>query len=51
MREYLDKATGLWKWGHNGVPKFRTKEAAKEEGLIILAERLRQIRDRIVSVK
>lgn len=51
MREYLDKATGLWKWGRNGTPKFRTKEAAKEEGLIILAERLKKIQDKIVSVK
>ena len=50
-RAYRDKVTGLWKVGKDGEPKFRTKEACNEEILIQLAERLKELKERIESGK
>jgi hypothetical protein len=47
MRAYLDKETGLWKLGKDGVPKWKTKEACQEEWICILAERLRKLKENI----
>jgi hypothetical protein len=51
MREYLDKETGLWKLGKDGEPKFRTREACREEFYIQLAERLKKLKERIEYAK
>jgi hypothetical protein len=45
MKAYLDKESGLWKWGANGKPMHTTKQECERFGLDTLTDRLRKIRD------
>lgn len=47
MKPFLDKNTGLWKWGTRGEPKYKTKEECARRELEILTDRLGELRKKI----
>jgi hypothetical protein len=47
MRPFIDRSTGLWKWGANGKPQYNTKEECSRAGLNALADKLLKVRDHI----
>jgi len=47
MRAYQDRETGLWKWGSNGKPIYKTKRECNTDGLKQLTDKLRKIKDRL----
>lgn len=50
-RAYFDKEAKLWKVGKEGQPKWLSKEACNEEILLIFADRLKNLKDKLESVK
>lgn len=50
MKAYQDKITGKWKWGKRGEPIYDTAQQARDAGMGILTERLREIRRRLDSI-
>jgi hypothetical protein len=47
MKAYLDKETGLWKWGTNGKAIYQSKIEAEKAGLSLLCDRLNYLKDRL----
>lgn len=47
MKPYQDKITGLWKWGTRGEAIYSSKHEAQKQGLRILTDKLRKIRDKL----
>lgn len=50
MKAYQDKISGKWKWGRRGEPIYDTAQQARDAGMGILTERLREIRRRLDSI-
>lgn len=50
MKAYEDKTTNKWKWGTRGKAIYNSKSEAEQEGLKILTDRLRHIKDKLSTV-
>jgi hypothetical protein len=44
---YLDRATGLWKWGKRGKPKYETKQQCERTELELLTNKLRELTSKV----
>lgn len=47
MNSYLDRETGLWKWGKRGTPKYKTKQECERTELELLTQKLRELTAKI----
>ncbi len=49
MRPFIDKTTGMWKWGQNGKPIHYTRRECEDFGLRLLTDKLRKIKDQNIK--
>lgn len=47
MKAYQDKVTNKWKWGTRGEAIYDTKDICEREGMNILTNKLRYLRDKL----
>lgn len=50
MKPFLDKATGLWKWGTRGEPKYKTADEAKRTETARIEEMLRRLKKKCEEI-
>lgn len=49
IKPILDNHSGLWKWGQNGEPKYKTEQECRAKELEMLAQRLNHVKEQIRS--